>query len=275
MGVLEFLRKIGVLQYGAKMVKGRGADGVMLEDEWKYGKGKPQETSAPPGTAPAPANTNPVGRQVFFWIALVVGVLSTLVVWAGAGIGWMLATLVVWSAYMYYARRFAFEGAYYAGSAAGLFAVALFASFLFLGLGTGGVSGTGVSVGLGYKDARLAVMQKDGTLNLLEGNAVRRGEKLAIVFLEVGKFKEGSDGRHWFDLDMALSDADGKSIYAQEGILSASGQGRERLEDGTASSPYTFVNTARLEPGSYRFKVTIRDRIGTGHASVTKSFEVR
>jgi hypothetical protein len=276
MGVLDFLRKIGVLQYGAKTAKGRGAEGYMLDDAWKYEKGGSQKKVGP--ASGGQRTTNPVGRQVFFWIALIVGVLSTLIVWAGADIGWMLATLIVWAAYMYYAKRFAFDGAYYPGSAAGLFTMALVASFVFLAFGTGGVTtsgGIGTSVGLDYEDARLALMQPDGTLNLLEGDVVPHGEKLALVFLKVGKFKEGSDGRHWFDLDMDLSDAEGERIYAQEGILSASGQGRERLGGGVAQSPFTFINTAMLEPGQYRFKVTIRDRIGTGHASVTRRFEVR
>jgi hypothetical protein len=228
-----------------------------------------------PSTGTGPIN--PVGRKVFFWIALVTAVLCTLAVWAGSGIWGMLATLLVWVAYMYYAKRFAFDGAYYRGGAAGLFIVALVTSSVILGFGTGGLgtSSTGISVGLDYEDARLALMQPDGTLNLLEGSVVPHGDKLALVFLRVGTFKEGRDGRHWFDLDMELGDAAGKQIYAQEGILSASGQGHQRLEGGIAKSPYTFINTALLKPGQYRFKVTIRDRIGSGHASVTRRFEIR
>lgn len=99
------------------------------------------------------------------------------------------------------------------------------------------------------------------------------GETVAMLLLGVGPFRRGPDGRHWFDMDVRVVGPSGKVVFSAQGYLGENGH--IPLENDTADSPYAFFGgTDRMPPGQYAFQIAIYDRIGSGRAEVSRTFEL-
>ena len=129
---------------------------------------------------------------------------------------------------------------------------------------------TSTSSGISIEDSELARIS-EGEVQSSDDGIFSRGEDIHLILYKVGKFKEGDDGLHWFDMDLEVLDQDGTVIFNQAGMLGDNGH--LKLENGVASSPYaTFSPNETMEVGKYRMKVSIYDRVGKGKATVTKTF---
>ncbi|MGQ9687452.1 MAG: hypothetical protein ACUVXF_01490 [Desulfobaccales bacterium] len=136
MKLLDILRKLGIVRYGAKAgtytsAKDRPAE-FMMDDVYDA---KKDLTTKEDVAHLAEALKKSGGRKVFFWVTVALGVLAVLLLAAAGGLSlWLFFTLGLWGGILYFAYRFAFEGLY---SYAGLIALVLFsvlASFVLLGV---------------------------------------------------------------------------------------------------------------------------------------------
>jgi len=102
----------------------------------------------------------------------------------------------------------------------------------------------------------------------------KKGDVVALVLINVGKFKKGDDGKHKFDMDMEVADSKGKLLGKKEGLLGSGGN--ITLPKDIAESPYGSIDTnvVKLEPGDYTIKLTIYDKIGTGRTTESKTFKL-
>ena len=102
----------------------------------------------------------------------------------------------------------------------------------------------------------------------------KKGDVVALVLINAGKFKKGEDGNHKFDMDMEVADGKGKVLGKKEGLLGAGGN--ITLPKDIAESPYGSIDTAvtKLESGDYTIKLTIYDKIGKGRATESKTFKL-
>ncbi len=143
-------------------------------------------------------------------------------------------------------------------------------SFLTMG-GCKVETSTGTSFGLTIEDAVFARMSADGKFVPAEGSVYKRGEKVHFILLNVDGFQKGDDGLNWFNLDMDVKGPNEEVILSQQGMLGE--KGHVDLLNNTVPSPGgSLTTTAAMEPGNYKFKLTIYDKIGGGSASKTKTF---
>lgn len=129
---------------------------------------------------------------------------------------------------------------------------------------------TSTSFGLDVQDSILA---KDvgGTWEPMDGNTFQRGDVVGIVLLNVQGFEEGEDGLNEMELDIKVTGPDGEVVLEKQNMLEEAGH--VNLENNVAKTPVgSFTTTPDLEPGQYRMKVTIRDEVGGGSASKSKTF---
>ncbi len=146
-----------------------------------------------------------------------------------------------------------------------------FIPFLFLFILACSKTETTTSLLISVEDSLLARTGPDGNLVRVDNDVFKRGERVNLVLLNVGKFKKGDDGKHWFDIDLEVTGPKGEVVLSEKGLLGE--KGHVFLPNDTAGSPYgIFSTTEGLEPGIYKMKLTIYDRIGKGKASVVKSF---
>ena len=125
--------------------------------------------------------------------------------------------------------------------------------------------------GLTIQKAVFAKMGADGRLASVAGAVFKRGEKVNFVLLNVGKFKRGDDGLNWFDMDMEVKDPNGNVILSRQGMVGE--KGHVAIPNDIASSPYAvFTTSTRLQPGNYRFKLIIHDKVGGGSVSKSATF---
>lgn len=102
-----------------------------------------------------------------------------------------------------------------------------------------------------------------------------QGDIVALVLINVGKFKKGSDGLHRFDMDMEVKNSRGRVIGSKRNLLGE--EGHLLLADDIAGSPYGSIDTniVNLQPGRYSIKLTIYDKVGGGRVSSSKTFTLR
>lgn len=130
---------------------------------------------------------------------------------------------------------------------------------------------TSTSLGLTIENSCFATVDEEGLLNPVETDVFKRGEEINFVLINVKTFKKGEDGLNWFDIDMEISDIDGNTVLSAEELLGENGH--LNLENNTAESPYAILSqTQNLQPGKYRFKVKIYDKVGNGKATKSKVF---
>ena len=71
-------------------------------------------------------------------------------------------------------------------------------------------------------------------------------------------------------MDLQVIDQDDIIILDAKEMLGENGH--VKLEGGYAATPYgTFETTEKLEPGKYRIKITIFDKVGNGKATVSST----
>jgi hypothetical protein len=114
----------------------------------------------------------------------------------------------------------------------------------------------------------------NGQLIRVESPAVfKKGEDVHLVLLNVGPFKKDDAGLNWFDMDLEVTDPDGKVLLSQTRMLGEAGH--SALENNYAASPYgTCTNTTDLAAGEYKFKLIIYDKVGSGKATQTATFNL-
>jgi hypothetical protein len=131
-----------------------------------------------------------------------------------------------------------------------------------------------LSAGLSYGKAVFARKDAEGRMDPLDAAVFNRGEEVHLLYLNVGRFSKGPDGRHAFDIDMEVKGPDGEIVIARKDMLGE--EGHIVLDDDIAGSPYaTFFSTITNAPGAYTMQVTIRDKIGNAQVSVTKQFALK
>jgi hypothetical protein len=132
---------------------------------------------------------------------------------------------------------------------------------------------TSTSSGISVDDSELARIT-ESEIQPSDDGVFSRGEDIDLILYNVGPFKEGEDGLHWFDMDLEVLDEDGNVVFSQTEMLGDNGH--LKLENGIAGTPYaTFSPNESMDAGKYRMKVHIYDRVGDGKATVTKSFTLK
>ena len=129
---------------------------------------------------------------------------------------------------------------------------------------------TSTSKGISIEKSELARIDENNQIVPAGDKTFKRGEDVHYILYNVGKFKEGEDGLHWLEMDLQVTDQDDNIILDAKEMLGENG--RVKLEDGYAATPYgTFETTEKLEPGKYRIKITIFDKVGNGKATVSST----
>ena len=132
---------------------------------------------------------------------------------------------------------------------------------------------TSTSKGISVEKSELARFDENNQIVPAKDKTFTRGEDVHYILYNVGKFKEGEDGMHWLEMDLEVTDEGGNIILDAKEMLGENGH--LKLEGGYAASPYgTFKTTGELEPGKYKMKLTIYDRIGNGKATASSTIEL-
>ncbi len=132
---------------------------------------------------------------------------------------------------------------------------------------------TSTSRGISIEKSELARFDENNQIIPAEDKIFKRGEDVHYILYNVGKFKEGEDGLHWLEMDLEVTDQNDNIILDAKEMLGENGH--IKLEGGYAASPYgTFQTSEDLEPGRYRIKLTIYDKVGNGKASVSSTIEL-
>jgi hypothetical protein len=128
-----------------------------------------------------------------------------------------------------------------------------------------------LSPGLSYQKVIFAREGSDGVLNPVTDATFARGEKVNLVFINVGKFMKDETGKHSFDLDMVVKNSEGKQVLKQEKMLGENGH--IVLENDIADSPYgIFYSSLDQAPGNYYLTLTVYDKIANDKVTVTRPF---
>ena len=129
------------------------------------------------------------------------------------------------------------------------------------------------SMGLSIEESELARIS-EGQIFSVDDKVFTRGEDVNYILYNVGEFTVGEDGNCWLDMDLEISDMNGDVVFSKTGLLGENG--KVALEAGIAGSPYaTYSTTEDMEPGEFKFKLKIYDRLGKGKASVSTNFELK
>ena len=130
---------------------------------------------------------------------------------------------------------------------------------------------TSTSKGISIEKSEVARIDENNQIVPASDKTFMRGEDVHYILYNVGKFKEGEDGLHWLEMDLQVTDQDDNIILDAKEMLGENGH--IKLEGGYAATPYgTFETTEKLEPGKYRIKITIFDKVGNGKATVSSTF---
>lgn len=144
---------------------------------------------------------------------------------------------------------------------------------LIVGIGillTGCQFETSTSKGISIEKSELARIDENNQIVPAGDKTFIRGEDVHYILYNVGKFKEGEDGLHWLEMDLQVTDQDDNIILDAKEMLGENGH--IKLNEGYAATPYgTFETTENLEPGKYRIKITIFDKVGNGKATVSST----
>jgi len=129
---------------------------------------------------------------------------------------------------------------------------------------------TSTSKGISIEKSELARIDENNQIVPAGDKTFKRGEDVHYILYNVGKFKEGEDGLHWLEMDLQVTDQDDNIILDAKEMLGENGH--IKLDGGYAATPYgTFETTEKLEPGKYRIKITIFDKVGNGKATVSST----
>jgi hypothetical protein len=288
---LDILRKLGIVRYGAKAGTYRGAadqpDELFMDDVYDSSKDLVHKKDF----AASAASGDHRGRKVFFWIALVLGWLTTALTFAMSGLAvWSVLVLLLWSAFLIYARRFAFAARGSAGLMTAVFIGTLAISTVLFFIGAPGATFTAhVDVAppptgettvappqpgeLAVERTVLARSTESGALQPVDGGVFKQGDVVHLVLINVRGFQAGEDGRHWYDMDVKVTGPDGHVVLSGQDVLGEAGH--VALPDGVADTPYANMSSTGAPLGKYIFTITIRDKIGGASATVSREFVIR
>src|SRR4030042_2630842 len=135
MKVLDVLRKLGILRYGAKTatytsMKDRPAE-FFMEGVFNAEKDLVNQDDVKNVAAGVKSLG---GRKVLFWVAVALGALSLLLFAAGSGLTvWFLVDVLLWGGFIAVLGQFAYGGRYSFPWMITLLVVLIFASLLLLG----------------------------------------------------------------------------------------------------------------------------------------------
>jgi len=135
MKILDVLRKLGILRYGAKAatytsMKDRPAE-FFMEGVFNAEKDLVNQEDVK-NTAAAVKSLE--GRKVMFWAALPLGAFALLLFVAGSGLTvWFFVDVLLWGGFIAVLRQFAYGGRYSYAMMIILLVVLVFASLLLLG----------------------------------------------------------------------------------------------------------------------------------------------
>jgi len=130
------------------------------------------------------------------------------------------------------------------------------------------------SVGLSVSYHQFAKVNNDGTLELIEDDAIfTRGETAAIVLYNVGIFAQDEEGLNWMDIDLKVSNEQGEIKLLKESLYGE--KGKTDLENDIANSPYIFFNTEIFETGKYYVRISVYDKISGSWSVINDSFTLK
>jgi hypothetical protein len=135
MKILDVLRKLGILRYGAKTaaytsMKDRPAEFTM---EGVFNAEKDLTTREDVKNAAAAVKSLD-GRKIMFWAVLPLGASALLLFVAGSGLTvWFGVDVLLWGGFIALLRQFAYGGRYSFSAMIALLVVLVFASLLLLG----------------------------------------------------------------------------------------------------------------------------------------------
>lgn len=124
-----------------------------------------------------------------------------------------------------------------------------------------------------FKKSLFVKKGADGKFVPVEDSIFHRGEDVTLVLLKTGKFKKGSDGKNWLDMDMYVKTPQGKILASQKSLLGD--QGKVVLKDDIADPNGTVNTTPKVEPGVYQMTLNVYDRVAATQLSETKSFTLK
>ena len=135
MKVLDVLRKLGILRYGAKAatytsMKDRPAE-FFMEGVFNAEKDLVNKEDVKNAAA---AVKSLGGRKVLFWVAVALGALALLLFATGSGLTvWFFVDVLLWGGFIVVLGQFAYGGRYSFPVMVALLVVLVFASLLLLG----------------------------------------------------------------------------------------------------------------------------------------------
>ena len=131
------------------------------------------------------------------------------------------------------------------------------------------------NVGLNIESYNFNRVDDTGEFALVPNDEFDLGEQVYMMFFNVSGFNTDESGKCWLEMDMEITDTkDGKLIFEKKELLGENGH--VELSKGTAPNPQTsFTPPPDLPAGEYSFYVKIYDKVGNGHASVSKTFSYK
>jgi hypothetical protein len=135
MKIMDLLRKLGIVRYGAKSatytgMKDRPAE-FYMEGVFNAEKDLVNQDDVKNAAATAKSLG---GRKVLFWVAVALGALSLLLFAAGSGLTvWFFVDVLLWGGFIAVLGQFAYGGRYSFPVMITLLVVLIFASLLLLG----------------------------------------------------------------------------------------------------------------------------------------------
>jgi len=128
--------------------------------------------------------------------------------------------------------------------------------------------------GLGYRSTLFAKKDKTGQLKSVDDAVFQRGETVNFVMLDAGTFQLGPDGKHSFEIDMAVKGPTGDEVFNQKNMLAENGH--ITLENNVAETPYSMFHTSiQMDAGTYLLNFTIRDLVSGQSISVEQPFTLK
>lgn len=127
---------------------------------------------------------------------------------------------------------------------------------------------------LGFQKAIFAKKEADGKFSPVPDGVFSRGETVNLVLLKVGPFSKGMDGKHGFDIDLMVTNPQGKIVFQKKRLLRR--KGRLLLKNNIAETPYgIFYTSINQLPGIYQMEMTIYDIFNGNKLTVSRPFTLK
>jgi hypothetical protein len=111
--------------------------------------------------------------------------------------------------------------------------------------------------------------RKEKGVSRVDPPVFQRGEEVYLVLQHVGKFRRGDDSLNHVEFHMTVTNSLGEVIVDKNNILGS--KGKKDLKNNILNNPFATYKTLLSEkPGTYHFKLTVRDLISLD-SSVTEA----